>query len=40
MPNVVVTAQVEDSVKWEAGFRTHGELFSPDFRFSCGALAA
>ena len=27
MPKVVVTAQVEDVVKWEAGFRTHGDLF-------------
>ena len=27
MPKVVVTAQVEDSVKWEEGFRTHGDLF-------------
>ena len=27
MPKVVVTAQVEDSVKWETGSRTHGELF-------------
>ena len=27
MPRVVVTAQVEDSVKWEEGFRTHGDLF-------------
>jgi hypothetical protein len=27
MPNVVVTAQVQDPVKWEAGFRTHSDLF-------------
>lgn len=27
MPKVVVTAQVEDPVKWEQGFRTHGALF-------------
>ena len=27
MPKIVVTAQIEDPVKWEAGFRTHGELF-------------
>lgn len=27
MSKVVVTAQVEDPVKWEQGFRTHGELF-------------
>ena len=26
MPMVIVTAQVQDPVKWEAGFRTHGEL--------------
>ena len=27
MPKVVIVAQVEDPVKWEAGFRTHGDLF-------------
>lgn len=27
MPKVVVISQVEDKVKWEAGFRTHGDLF-------------
>jgi hypothetical protein len=27
MAKVVVTAQVQDPVKWEAGFRTHGDLF-------------
>ena len=27
MPKVVITAQVEDTAKWEAGLRTHGELF-------------
>ena len=27
MVRVVVTCQVEDSVKWESTFRTHGELF-------------
>ena len=27
MPKVVVTAQIEDPVRWEEGFRTHGELF-------------
>ncbi|HAF15380.1 MAG TPA: hypothetical protein DCK99_17125 [Blastocatellia bacterium] len=26
MARVMITAQVEDSVKWEKGFRTHGEL--------------
>lgn len=26
MPRVIITAQVEDSAKWEEGFRTHGEL--------------
>ncbi len=26
MPKVIITAQVEDSKKWEEGFRTHGEL--------------
>ena len=27
MPKVIVTAQVQDPVKWEAGFRAHGDLF-------------
>ena len=27
MPKVMVTAQVQDPVKWEKGFRTHGDLF-------------
>jgi hypothetical protein len=27
MARVMMTAQVEDSAKWEKGFRTHGELF-------------
>ena len=27
MSKVIVTAQVQDPVKWEAGFRTHGDLF-------------
>lgn len=27
MPKVVVVARVEDLVKWEKGFRTHGDLF-------------
>ena len=27
MPRVIVTAEVEDAVKWEAGFRTHGDYF-------------
>ena len=27
MARIVVTANVEDLVKWEAGFRTHGDLF-------------
>lgn len=27
MPKVVVTAFVEDSAKWEEGFRTHVDLF-------------
>ncbi len=27
MPRIVITAQVEDLVKWEEGFRTHGDLF-------------
>lgn len=27
MPKVIVAAEVEDPVKWEEGFRTHGEYF-------------
>lgn len=27
MPRVVITAEVEDLTTWEAGFRTHGDLF-------------
>lgn len=27
MPKVLITAQVNDPVKWEAGFRTHGDTF-------------
>ncbi len=27
MPMVIITAEVHDPVKWEAGFRTHGDLF-------------
>jgi hypothetical protein len=27
MTKVIITADVEDSVKWEAGFRTHTEMF-------------
>ena len=27
MPKVVVTAQVEDAVKWEEGLRARGDLF-------------
>ncbi|HUI80924.1 MAG TPA: hypothetical protein VLY24_23530 [Bryobacteraceae bacterium] len=27
MAKVIVIAQVQDPVKWEAGFRTHGDLF-------------
>ena len=26
MPRVMITAEVEDSAKWEEGFRTHGDL--------------
>ena len=26
MPRVIITAQVEDAARWEAAFRTHGEL--------------
>jgi hypothetical protein len=31
MPIVIVTAQVQDPVKWEAGFRTHGDLFRKNY---------
>jgi hypothetical protein len=27
MPKVVITAEVDDLQQWEAGFRTHGDLF-------------
>jgi uncharacterized CHY-type Zn-finger protein len=27
MTKVLITGQVEDSAKWEAGFRTHADLF-------------
>ena len=27
MPTVVVTGSAEDSVRWEEGFRNHGDLF-------------
>lgn len=27
MPKVVITVEVQDPVKWEASFRTHGEVF-------------
>ena len=27
MVRIILTAQVEDSAKWEKGFRTHAELF-------------
>jgi len=27
MPMVIITAEVQDPVKWEARFRTHGDLF-------------
>jgi len=27
MPTVVITAQVKDAAKWEASFRTHGDIF-------------
>jgi hypothetical protein len=26
MPKVILTAQVEDAQKWEAGFKTHGDV--------------
>ena len=31
MPKVVITAQVEDPVKWEELFRTHGDLFRTSY---------
>ena len=27
MATVIITAEVEDTAKWEDGFRTHGDLF-------------
>ena len=27
MTKVIITADVEDSAKWEAGFRSHAEMF-------------
>jgi hypothetical protein len=27
MAKVIVTSQVNDPVKWETGFRTHGDFF-------------
>lgn len=27
MPRILVTASVNNATEWEAGFRTHGELF-------------
>jgi hypothetical protein len=27
MPKVILTAQVENAAKWEAGFKTHGDVF-------------
>jgi hypothetical protein len=27
MAKVIITSQVNDPVKWEAGFRTHGDFF-------------
>lgn len=27
MPKVIITAQVNDAAKWEAGFRSHAEMF-------------
>jgi hypothetical protein len=27
VPKIICTAQVEDPVKWEQGFRTHADLF-------------
>jgi len=27
LPKVIITGQVNDAAKWEAGFRTHAEMF-------------
>jgi hypothetical protein len=27
MPKVIITVEVQDPAKWEAGFRSHGEMF-------------
>ena len=35
MAKIVVTAQVEDSTKWEEGYRTHGDLLK-----SMGAMSS
>ncbi len=31
MGKLIVTAQVQDAVKWEANFRTHGEMFKREY---------
>ena len=31
MPRIVVTAQVEDAVKWDKGLRTHGDIFRNNY---------
>lgn len=31
MGKLIVTAQVQDAVKWEASFRTHGEMFRKEY---------
>jgi hypothetical protein len=31
MATVLITAQVEDSAKWEQGFRTHADMFKNSY---------
>ncbi len=39
MPKIIVTAQVEDLVKWEEGFRTHADLFRSQTTISPVSMA-
>jgi len=36
MTKVIITADVEDSAKWETGFRSHADLFRGMSRRSAG----
>jgi hypothetical protein len=35
MHRVVIVAEVEDTAKWEEGFRTHGDLFKSQTVATC-----